>query len=88
MITPTQCGEAVVARVAEYLGEIERKAGVLTGLAVSETRLSRLPTRGRCRGAGASRAPSDRVERGGSSLLPDSSWLGSWRRVSVVKRPP
>jgi exodeoxyribonuclease VII large subunit len=33
MITPTQCGEAVVGRVAEYVGEIERKAGVLTGLA-------------------------------------------------------
>ncbi len=33
MITPTQCGEAVVARVAEYVGEIERKADVLTGLA-------------------------------------------------------
>jgi exodeoxyribonuclease VII large subunit len=33
MITPTQCGEAVVGRVAEYVGEIARKAGVLTGLA-------------------------------------------------------
>ncbi|MGD0742644.1 MAG: exodeoxyribonuclease VII large subunit [Acidimicrobiales bacterium] len=33
LITPTQCGEAVVARVAEYLGEIERKGGALTGLA-------------------------------------------------------
>jgi exodeoxyribonuclease VII large subunit len=33
MITPTQCGEAVVARVAEYLGEIGHKAGALTGLA-------------------------------------------------------
>ena len=33
MITPTQCGEAVVARVAEYLGEIGQKAGALTGLA-------------------------------------------------------
>jgi exodeoxyribonuclease VII large subunit len=33
MITPTQCGEAVVARVAEYVGETKRKAGVLTGLA-------------------------------------------------------
>ena len=33
MITPTQCGEAVVGRVAEYVGEIERTAGALTGLA-------------------------------------------------------
>jgi exodeoxyribonuclease VII large subunit len=33
MITPTQCGEAVVERVAEYLGEIERTAGALRGLA-------------------------------------------------------
>jgi exodeoxyribonuclease VII large subunit len=33
LITPTQCGEAVVARVGEYLGEIERLAGTLTGLA-------------------------------------------------------
>ncbi len=32
-ITPTECGEAVVARVAEYLGEIGRLAGALTGLA-------------------------------------------------------
>jgi exodeoxyribonuclease VII large subunit len=33
MITPTQCGEAVVERVAEYLGEIERTAGALRSLA-------------------------------------------------------
>jgi exodeoxyribonuclease VII large subunit len=66
MITPTQCGEAVVARVAEYLGEIERKAGVLTGLA--RARLDSAAYQLAAGAAALARSARHQIERRGVEL--------------------
>ena len=64
MITPTQCGEAVVGRVAEYVGEIERTAGALDGPRPRPARLGRLPARRGCLRTRAWRSASVRTSCG------------------------
>jgi len=74
-ITPTACGEAVVARVASYWDDVARRLGVLAGLARARLDATANVLRGRERAIAT--ATRHQLDRHGAQLAS--------RRVAVVR---